>query len=172
MPAASVEENDAENESSGEARRGEARRRVERRGEWWGARLQRRVVGVAGEEWGKATAEGARKWNAESQENVARALPPPPLPTLWRGGGGRGRGGQAERTSGGERAWSEGRVCAWSEFSVPSPVAEPVSRSIGVPAASRRPFSMKPTTVPAAAAAPVVLYNATTTLVVHTDQRS
>lgn len=59
-----------------EARRGEARRtkrneekrkRREKRGEEWGARSQRRVVGVRGRGVGDGGRGGARKWNAEKR---------------------------------------------------------------------------------------------------------
>lgn len=78
MPAASVERTTrpTENESSGAARRGEARRtkrneekrkRREKRGEEWGARSERRVVGVRGRGVGDGGRGGARKWNAEKR---------------------------------------------------------------------------------------------------------
>lgn len=78
MPAASVERTTrpTENESSGEARRGETRRdetrrdetkrdEAKKREEWWGARSQRRVVGIRGRGVGDGGKGGERKWNAE-----------------------------------------------------------------------------------------------------------
>lgn len=78
MPAASVERTTrpTENESSGAARRGEARRgeadeakrgEEEEKREEWGARSQRRVVGVRGRGVGDGGRGGARKWNAEKR---------------------------------------------------------------------------------------------------------
>lgn len=100
MPAASVEQNDAENESSGEARRGE-----EKSGE------KRRVVGSAvtearGGGCGRGVGEGDSEEveRGEPGERSTSASPSSSLPMLWRGGGeggeGRRRGPAAESERG------------------------------------------------------------------------